>query len=379
MKNIKFFLLFFLILLLSFVLFNNISKSKYGHFIKGTNLKYDHYQGYNNVFKLDNNNIFILGENGIPSELYDIKTNTIKEISFPENLFYWSDGILLKNNRLLLTNAYILNSNKKNIPYGSIVIFNLNNMKIEKVIKKQVNITNEPKRLTTAYLLNDNEIFMYQYGKIEIINIDSGSSIIMNDVNLPDGKIIPIKDNKILIFAGSNTEGKKKFIYNSIYEFDISTKNIKKINEIVPRDYPLIKKISDNEVIILGSRNAKENNKIIEIYNINENKSKKISNLILNRCTYEGSLNIEKFDKNKLLITGGRCGMSLVFIPMPNSKNPMKQSEILNLETYNNALGPISKYYITGASMIRLEDGDIFITNSTGNNISKKVQIFKQK
>ena len=371
-------ILFPMILLLCFPLFNHTSKYKYGHFIKGINLKYSHYQGYNNVFKLDNNNIFILGENGVPSELYDIKTNTVKEILFPQNLFYWSDGILLKNNRLILTNAHIANQKEKSVPYGSIVIVNLNNMTIEKVIEKRINITKEPKRITTGYLLNDNKIFMYQYGEIEIIDINSGSSRIINDVKLPNGKIIPTKDNKILIFANSDKEGKNNLVYNCIYEFDILTKNIKKINEITPREYPLIKKISDNQIIIVGSRSPKENNKIIEIYDINENKSKIISNLILNRCTYENSLNVEKFDKNKLLITGGRCGMTLAFIPTSNSKNPMRQSEILDLENFENTLGPISKYCITGSSMIMLDNGDIFITNSKGNDISKEVQIFKK-
>ncbi len=377
LNNLKiFFVLLFVIALSCLILFGNINKYKYGYFIEGTNLKYNHYNGYNNVFRLDDNNIFILGENGIPSELYDIKTNTVKEIIFPPNLFYWSDGILLKNNRLLLTNAHITNSNKKIVPYGSIIILDLNNMQIEKVIAKYINVTKEPKRLTTAYLLSDNQIFMYQYGNIEIIDIDSGTSTIINDVNIPDGKFIPIQDNKVLIFANSNKKNPNKFFYDSIYEFDIITKKLILINQIEPRDYPLIKKINSNEIVILGSRTPKENNKIIEIYNINENKSKKISNLILNRCTYENSLNFEMFDKNKLLITGGRCGMNLSFIPTLNSKNPMKQSEILNLETNDNILGPISKYFIHGSSMVALKNGDIFITNSTGNKLSKQVQFF---
>ena len=376
-KNKYIFILIIVLLFLIYVslLLRDIQKQKYGHFVKGANLKYSHYQGYNNVFRLDNNNIFILGENGIPSELYDIKTNTVQEIHFPDNLFYRSDGILLDNNRLLLSNAHIINENdyrkSEIIPYGYIVIVNLNNMIIEKIIQKQ---KNAEKGLTTAYLLNNNRVLLHKYNQIEIVDITNGTTRILKNVQIPNlFKIIPIEGNKVLIFANANLESKSA-ICDSIYELDILTENLKKINEITPREFPLIKKISDEEIVILGSHFKKDNNKIIEIYDIKNNKIEVVANTVLNRCTFNNRLNVEKFDENKLLIIGGSCDIST----LPSFEKQSKQSEILNLDTHEIILGPKSPYYIEGATTIKLENGNIFITNSRGGELSKKVQIFKK-
>ena len=376
-KNKYIFILIIVLLFLIYVslLLRDIQKQKYGHFVKGANLKYSHYQGYNNVFRLDNNNIFILGENGIPSELYDIKTNTVQEIHFPDNLFYRSDGILLDNNRLLLSNAHIINENdyrkSEIIPYGYIVIINLNNMIIEKIIQKQ---KNAEKGLTTAYLLNNNRVLLHRYNQIEIVDITNGTTRILKNVQIPNlFKIIPIEENKVLIFANANLESKSA-ICDSIYELDILTENLKKINEITPREFPLIKKISDKEIVILGSYLKKDNNKIIEIYDIKKNKIQVAANTVLNRCTFNNRLNVEKFVENKLLIIGGSCDIST----LPSFEKQSKQSEILNLDTHEIILGPKSPYYIVGATTIKLKNGNIFITNSRGSELSKKVQIFKK-
>ena len=91
---------------------------KYRFFTKGLELKHKHGSNNQNVFKLDNDNIFILGQNNdngdyIPSEIYDIKANKVKEIILPKNIHYWDNGLLLNDNKLLITHAY----NPNNLKY----------------------------------------------------------------------------------------------------------------------------------------------------------------------------------------------------------------------------------------------------------------------
>ena len=109
-----------LIVLLWLIFFiKDIARYRFGYFVEGPELKYEHRDA--DVLKLENGNVLILGQNAhscptpeackdnimpvveIPSEIYNAKTNKIEELRLPNNIRYQAKGILLKNNRLLLT------------------------------------------------------------------------------------------------------------------------------------------------------------------------------------------------------------------------------------------------------------------------------------
>ena len=386
----------------------NFQKYKFGHFVKGLQLKHQHGGSNENTFKLDNGNIFILGKNDdngnyTPSEIYDIKTNKVKEIILPKNLYYWDNGLLLNNNKLLITHAYDSNNSKykleKAYPYDSMVILNLDTMKFEKLIEKKINNTLEPVRcfnIMNAALFDD-KVFMYQRGKVEIYNIDKNTSELMNislDKFLNVDQVFPTKENDILLF-GSNILSKdkeKKVEYGDldyVYKYNYKSNTIKTAGKVLRRVHPRRIKIDDSRIVIFGGKAALPDSnskyreitelKEIEIYNINTGKAEVVANLLEPRC-YEfmgaGGFNGAKLGDKYFLITGGKCFLGPMF--GIKSKTSPKDSEILDLETYEIQHGPKAKQELAGQKMITLNNGNIFIflSQRAGNN--RGTQFFKQ-
>ena len=83
---------------------------------------------------------------------YNIKTNTITDVAFPRQIYYRGIGIILENNRILLPFAYDPSKpeykNKTAYPYDCMAIVDLNNAKVEKLLKKK--IANEEQYITKA-------------------------------------------------------------------------------------------------------------------------------------------------------------------------------------------------------------------------------------
>lgn len=375
---------------------DKIISERYVYVESGPNLKYYHNGRYTSYIKLDDGNILILGNNlytdkfkqNSLSEIYDVNTNSVKELHFPfENeLYFMSNGKLLKNNRLLLTDAYMPNKNEyiegKAFPYDSMAIINLNNMKIEKIIRKKINETFSPGTNEYYLLFDNNKIYTRQYSetehkyKAEIIDLENDSSKILNDINLPEDlyNIIPIKRNKLLFITHGYKENSDNYDY--VYEYNTDTEQLKKVGKVIKRIFPVVKKINDNEIIIAGGTNENRNKRYneIEIYNINTNESQVIANLQIERCTTSiDGFNVVKLGENKLLILNGSCSRNEIF-PSYSKLDPGRRPEILNMENHNIALGPILKLpYRNYVEAITLDNGNVFV--SSGNFI----HIYKQK
>ncbi len=405
-KNIIWVVLITVILLVMFI--KDVPKYRFGYFTKGLELKHKHGSNNQNVFKLDNDNIFILGQNNdngdyIPSEIYDIKANKVKEIILPKNIHYWDNGLLLNDNKLLITHAYNPNNLKykdgKAYPYDSMIILNLDTMEFEKLIEKKINKIQKPIRsfnIMHAALLG-NKVFMYHNGKVEIYDIDKNASTLI-DINIGKflniDQIITTKENKVLLF-GSNTLAKdeeRKVKYgdlDNVYEYDYKSNTIKAAGKVLRREHPRRVKIDDNRIVIFGGKAVlpygdskyKEITKLkeIEIYDINAKKSKVVANLPKVRC-YEfmgaGGFNGARLGNKYFLIAGGKCFLEPMF--GVKGKTSSKDSEILDLETYEFKSGPKAKDELAGQQMITLDNGDVFILLSQRAGYNKNTQFFKQ-
>ena len=378
---------------------------RFGYIFKGPRTTYHKIRSDDVFFKLKDGNIFILGENTgddyssylyekedriRPSEIYNVEKNKIEPVSFPMNIKYYdNNAILLEDNRLLLILAYDPNlpeyKNGKAYPYDSMAVINLNNMTIEKMIKKKINAKmaektddqNKPFPNMGSVYLGNNKVLISSASQTEFFDIDKGTSKILKDRKPEKGfrVCIPTKENKMLIFVISSTFNNNA-LYDNVYEYDYLTEEQKLVGKIKKRDIPYIKKISDDKIVIIGGTNPKERfTKLseIEVYDINTNESKVISNMLVERCTYGSKSGIEAalFNKKYLFIIGGVCSVEKVY-GIKTDKRASFQSEIVDLSTNKNYLGPKIKKVRYGQKIISLNDGNLLIARRDGN-----IQIFK--
>lgn len=399
-----------LYLLLAIILFiilifcvNQIYKSRFGYFIDGPEMNYSH-KKLTEVLTLNDGNILIPGSNchanlrdygGIndmeitetPFEIYDIEKNKFTTFKLGASIAYQPMGLLLKNNKLLLTFAYDYKDSKYSnyslkmqspYPYDSMAIVNLNNKKIEKIIPKKINKHNQPDFKNTSFtLLGNGKIFIIDFSNkiAEIYNPENNSSEILNiKINKGLGsKVIAKGNSKALIFGPTNLSSPSYYFEDSVEEYDDTNKTIKPVGKTLRRKYPSILAISQDEIIISGGEintSQKTYNTVneIEIYNTKTNKSKiiarfkEIRKYKPNANSFSGNL-----INNKLfLITGGVSGES----PFGIIK---KSSEIVDLETGKIYKGPKMKSVHAYHQMVKLKKGNILILD----NNNRKTELFK--
>ena len=381
-----------------------IPNYKFGYITESKALKYNRYQLHRYIFELNDGNILLLGRNMpssypgisdckycvnakfIPSEIYNIKTNTIKEITFPSNIYYIGNGILLKNNKLLLTHAYEFNKpeykENRAYPYDSIAVINLDNMTVEKVIKKELNKTYKPFPNSFALLFGNNKVLLSQDVKREVIDLNNNTSKILKDFDLPHksfNAIIPSKDEKLLLF---NRTYKNDGEFDYVYEYDYLTETIKRVGKVMKRNNDFTKKISDDKIVILGGRHPEQNFKRyneIEIYDINTNESKIVSNMIIDRCpTADDGFDAALFAGRYLFMAGGKCRLETVY-GIKTDKNAAVRTEILDLETLNHTLSYKTAYSQRHQTMITLSNGNVLILNPNKGRIRILKQWEKKK
>lgn len=384
------YLTLFILLILPIIF--SISKYRFGYIFKGPRATYHKFRTNNVFFKLKDGNIFILGMNIgddnshiyaeedriIPSEIYNIKTNKIEPVTFPMSIKYYDNAILLEDNKLLLILAYDPNlpeyKNGKAFPYDSMAVVNLDDMKIEKMIKKKVNEKNKPFPNPSKIYLGNNKVIVSD----EIFDIDKGTSKILKEKKLEKGYRIgiPTKENKMLIFVLASTFNKKA-LYDNVYEYDYETEELKFVGQITKREFPYIKKVSDDKILIIGGVNPQNRfMKLseIEVYDINTNESKVMSNMQIERCTngWKSGFDVDLFDEKYLFIIGGKCSVEKVY-GIKTDKRASTQSEIVNLKTNENYLGPKVDEVYLGQDIIKLNNGNLLIAGRGGD-----IQIFKQ-
>lgn len=373
-----------LIVLLWLIFFiKDIPKYRFGYFVEGPELKYEHRDA--DVLKLENGNVLILGQNAhscptpeackdnimpvveVPSEIYNAKTNKIEELRLPNNIRYQAKGILLKNNRLLLTQAHVTSKNKIHYseslnPYNVMLIINIKTMQVEKIIEKK----NASSFTSNFTLLDENNLLVVDLlNKIwEIYNLNTGESRFLENINIDCQTIIPKEQGKALIF---NHTG-------NVYEYNNKNKEIKIVGNVFKRGFAIIKKINDNELLIIGGTidNAKNKRLPIEIYNMKTNESKIITNMPDNRAysinrgnTFSGILLNNKY----FLIAGGDANN----YPF---ETPLNNLLILDLSNYTIRSGPKLPYNITAPAMFKMSNNTVSIIGNKSDYNNKKILLF---
>lgn len=244
-------------------------------------------------------------------------------------------------------------------------------------------------------MFDNNKVFILDNKNkaIEIHNLEKNTSKLLTNLPLNISgyiAIIPTKPNRILLFGENNLSKEKEqnIRYgdlDNVYEYDDATSTIKPVGKTMRRWSPIVKKINKNKILIMSGQVYLPTGKVtkvkeIEIYDIDTNSSKIVANINIERCNIipeSSGFNGANFGKDKFLIIGGLCDINSLYKATTNS-DPTRQSEILDLKTYNIQLGPKTPKKVTGQKMITLDNGNIFISSSRRIGDSKTVQIFKQ-
>ncbi len=384
---------------------------RWGYFAKGPAMKYEH--KYADAIKLDNGNILVLGTNShqraikdnnleikeTPSEIYNIKNNTFETVKLPNTIAYHNKGILLKNNKLLLTFAYAPYGAKKYskygspydikhpFPYDSMAIIDLNTMKIEKIIQKKINKTKRPTEFDSFTLLNNGKVLILdgtsQPRSMEIYNPETNTSKLLNiKINKTNQvAVVPNGENKALIFGESYNKDKDKEKYygdlDTVLEYDDSTETIKTVGKNLRRLSPQAIRINNENILLLGGHISRDTfmqkskfhpDSEVEVYNTKTNTSKIIGHLAKRRYSepHDAYLDFTTLfiGKDILLITGG-------YEPSIPSKISTKDTEIIDIKTGKISKGPKMRYRESEHKMLKLKNGKFIIIGS------KKTQLFK--
>lgn len=379
----------FIIIVFIFTLIN-ISKYRFGYFIKGPIMQYTHNKS--DIITLNDGNILVFGTNEyriskntqiaklvrqIPFEIYNPDENKFINYKFPIDFAYLPKGLLLNDNKLLLTFVYDYKKTNVNFPYSSMAIVNLETKKFENIIQKKINKQYKPNLGNTSFtLLNNGEILIIDFENqiSEIYNYKNNSSKVLNiKVNKQYGsKVIAHDKNKALIFDNSG----------NVQEFDASTLKLKVLGKYSGRENGILKRINSNEILLLGGNEypfsftvPSDNGQEIEIYNTKTNTSKVICKLQKKR-NYDYRNKISSFalapiNNRYYLISGGQAGS-------PTWSFHLKSTEILDLKNNKTIKGPNMKSAHFNHKMIPLKNGDILIfDNQYDFHFSQSTEIFR--
>ena len=384
-----------------------IQKYRFGYFVEGPNNGNSH---NNCVLKLDNNNILYVKPNRLV-EIYNSHNNKLlKTIDIPNKIKYQPKAILLQNNKLLLTAAYLENINTQfvdTIPnkkpdnrfkFDSMIVLNLDNGEIENIIQKKINQEYPFLSSDSFTLLNNGKVLIIGgiNGEfVEDYNPKTNMSKLLNlkTSKISNNSIIPYATNQAFIFGTSVSnkairKNSKLINTDTVLVYDDKTETIKPAGITFSRIGPIVKQINENEILIIGGKLTeciKETKKLgkmqttrcsplqvdeIEIYNTNTHDSKIVANL-LNQRKYEinantTSFSVEFIDDNHryLLITGGWKG-DVAF------RHPLNTSEILDLKKYKIFNGPNTKYAHYFHKMFHIGNGKVMIMDG-------KPELFKR-
>lgn len=375
-----------------FALCSFLYRYRFGYFVNGPAPNYPYIGA--DILTLEDGNLLFLGTNypkdndpdstNRPFEIYDIKLNKFYEYNLTDKLVFWSKGLLLKDNKLLLTFVYDPNGKikyssyipgkKKKPPYqyDSMAIIDLRTKKIEKIFQKKINKSYQPDWISTKVTqLNNGKILIIDIynNAAEIYNPETNTSKLLNIKNLNkygEITVIPIDSNKALIFGTTLSDKKMKF--DTVLQYDDSTESINVVGKMLFREYFMVSKINNNKIIIMGGRIANKSCKEIEIYDTQTNKSNIVAYLSkVNRKLglHENTFAAAPINDNFYLITGGN-------IQSEPYAGHRKSTEIIDLVKNKNFKGPDMHKRYSYHKMIKLANNNILIIN--GNT----TQIFKQ-
>ena len=312
------------ILLISFFSLLYISNFKNKIFVSGKMAGNGEYK-YDSLVQIDNDNVLVIGGGcgDKKAEIYNISSNTFKELSAPnflhsvmkntvridENtiLIVSTDGVEVYNQKTqkfskvensifkeLLSHNDINNKNFHNIKFFSI------NNRFVLCIKNYMSYKDKASQYVLLYFVDYDKNKILNYYKINKSNIDLTFFEPISDRQF----ILKTTDNKFLSLNTENDQIKYYTIENippSIKEKNNLKEKINKTLKTVYKD----KEIYIHEPIILNNGNAlflseKEN----YLFNSHTNKIKRINNFEYWRRNFSTI----KLPNGNVLIVGGSCG-----------------------------------------------------------------------
>lgn len=394
-----------LFMLMTFLLlyfgFSGILKkyNKFGYFVTGPNTAYPHFISNRGLVRLNNGNILILGthyqnnSNGhltyIPTELYNVTSNEIEtfNLNMDKNLVFKPEGILLNDNKLLLTSvgnksnpgypSVTFNRNSKfkylefgftdapdAIPYNNMAIIDLKKNKVEKIIPKKLEhkyhtITKSgisPQVITGYKAVNlfENflEIFDLKTGTSKIISFDY-DYIIDTLVNTSNG----------ILLLGINADTLKPIIIR----FDEKTETLENLGVRNSYRVPIVQDLLNAKLLIIGTKAINVSRYSYgEIYDLKNKKTLKTIPLLRDDFSSETEPPFSLFELNDryIMILGGCVG----YYPITGPRY-IQNTEIIDIQ--NNVVKKGPKAPFSNAATIKLDNGDIFLI------VGNKTAIFK--
>ena len=372
--------------------------NRFGYFVDGPRMKYLHSNA--DILTMEDGNILIIGTNHnypynkvsnsqikIPFEVYNSKNNKFKQFNIiDDSILYLPKGILLKNNKLLLT--YVKN-NKENTSsdtirnkshfYDSMALVNLKTKQIENIISKQISKVSLQNEIPIIQRLNNENIVLLSGNFMEIYNKNNKTTTLLNfKINKHFPHIIPYGEAQALIFGEDIVSDQKitQMFYrsmDSVLLYDDTSRTLKNVGQVLRRENPYYIKLNNDKILIIGGQinlATKNYNKVkeIELYDINEHTSKIIAKLNVERkYKYPGNISGIDIDKNHCLILGGYSGQ-------PPLDFHRRTTEIIDLDNGNVFNGPQLPYAIGNASLIKLNNGNFLIISTS--NLGKKTILF---
>ena len=256
-------------------------------------------------------------------------------------------------------------------------IVDLKTGNVEKIARKKININKEP--------YNDSTIFgLLENGRVVIIDTHNDFIVEVYDPNsntsemvgkfdnlghLSRAVTIPKEKDSLLIFGILYSSGSE---IGGVLEYNDHTKTIKLVGEVLKQESPIVKRISNNEILIVGKEGK------FEIYNTDTNTSKIVANILkkydrrndsrLHTPSFSGTFINERY----FLITGGNNGS---FPPTRVDKT----SEILDLKNNKIYIGSNMIKPTDNHRSISLDNENILLLGSDRFSDMRITQIFKRR
>ncbi len=376
---------------LTFFAFNKYSSEKYGYFVNGPKMHYAR-SGDFDAIKLKDGRVLVLGCNRPrnynksqkmqkyldvysikPSEIYDPKINKFNIVDFGKDFYYESEGILLKDGRVLLPYVYVPKKDTNAIsgfPSKQMAVYNPYTNKIDAIIERKL-----LRRYSASVLLNDGTVLMTNGSPIA----PSGKEYLKGEEKVKQAEVYNPKTNTTKLVGKSKfkrfrpnavalDDGTALIVGSSqeVETYNQKTETFETVGKLnIKRLNPRLVKLNNGDVLILGGDNQDSPDYTVgevqeaEIYN----PKTKTFKIIGEMTTKRGGGNSNDFTATKLnngnvLIIGGWTTKNNSLF---DSFNSLKSSELYD---------PHKNIFIKSANMKRprlnhkailLDSGDVLI------------------
>lgn len=318
-----------------------------------------------------------------PSAIYDLKSKKIDKFNIPTDIIYLPYGVLLKNNKLLLTYVYNPNGENKNYSnvssgeaYTSMAVVDLKTARIEKVIPNKIKKSYSCRHVSTTFTLLGN-------GNVLIINFKDDVAEVFNPTTNttkllsikthkePGSTVVPYGKSKALII-GETTDAfrvspsringsleENILEYDSILEYDDSTGKCNSIGRVLRREVPEASVINQSLIIVGGrinfSSGATRSSRHIEIFDLQNNTSRIVETFKAKRNG--GTFSIVPINSRYILIVGGWWGTYPFY-------HTQRTTEIIDLKNNKIFFGPQTAERTAAPWVFKLASGNILVVDS---------------